>query len=221
MLIRPFKQKALVHSKAFCLKNNVSNMRNKPYLATVMNVQDTQQKIIEAAILVFNEDPSSPLEKVAEKALVTRRTLHRYFKDRNELVQLCEQDIRRNCRKGILAAMNSSSDALKQLEHMLYAGIDCGVKYSFFYKMHNMHDHQHHKANEACVEYDEIDACYKNIIKQLQQKRKISKHVTLEWVKILYNSIIIGAINAQVNHLVERKELKNFAWFSFSKGIGA
>ncbi|MEJ7658919.1 MAG: helix-turn-helix domain-containing protein [Hymenobacter sp.] len=47
---------------------------------------DTQQHIVEAAIRVFNEDYSAPLEKVAERAGVTRRTLHRHFAGRDELL---------------------------------------------------------------------------------------------------------------------------------------
>jgi len=50
----------------------------------------TKERIIDAAIEVFNEDLSAPLQKVADVAGVTRRTLHRYFKGREELVSVCE-----------------------------------------------------------------------------------------------------------------------------------
>ena len=48
--------------------------------------RSTEQIIVEAAILVLNEDYSAPLEKVAERAGITRRTLHRYFTGREELL---------------------------------------------------------------------------------------------------------------------------------------
>ena len=61
-------------------------------------MKDTEQSIIEAAILIFNEDLSAPLEKVADQAQVTRRTLHRYFKDRKELMDKCHKEIRKGLR---------------------------------------------------------------------------------------------------------------------------
>jgi AcrR family transcriptional regulator len=47
----------------------------------------TRQDIIDRAIVLFNKDMSLSLEKVAKKAGVTRRTLHRYFRDREELIK--------------------------------------------------------------------------------------------------------------------------------------
>ncbi|RZK60069.1 MAG: TetR/AcrR family transcriptional regulator, partial [Hymenobacter sp.] len=93
-------------------------------------MQSTQQTILDAAILVFNEDYSAPLEKVAERAAVTRRTLHRYFAGRDELLASCEQELRRSCNRAMKEALDSSDNPLTQLENVLYGCVDCGVKYA-------------------------------------------------------------------------------------------
>ena len=103
---------------------------------------DTKKRIIESGIKIFNEDLSAPLQKGADNAEVTRRTLHRYFKDRNELVEVCKQAIDSSCKKAMIAAIQSSDEPIIQLERMLYAGIDCGAKYSVFYKLHQSKDHK-------------------------------------------------------------------------------
>lgn len=198
----------------------VSFLRNLSYLAFVMELLDTQQRIIDAAIVVFNEDLSAPLEKVAEAASVTRRTLHRHFKDRNELLVLCERDIRLRCRKAMAEAMNCSSDPLKQLENMLYAGISCGSKYSYFNKLHNRQEHQHSAANEGCAEYDELCENHRKITLKLQESGVISRNITAEWVIMLFSGVIATAINAEINGSVAKNNLKKFAWYSFSRGIG-
>jgi AcrR family transcriptional regulator len=182
--------------------------------------EQTQQKIVDAAIEVFNDDLSAPLEKVAERAEVTRRTLHRYFNDRADLMAGCEQVMQLNCRKAMQSALDSSTDSLVQLERMLYAGIDCGAKYSFFYKLHMRNGHQHKNDNEDCAEFDSIAQQFNKVVMALRDDGIISTHLTPEWVHMLFSSVIIATVNGLDNGIVAKKSVKDFAWFSFSKGIG-
>lgn len=183
-------------------------------------MQNTQQNIINAAILVFNEDYSAPLEKVATKASVTRRTLHRYFEGRDELLACCEKEMQRSCQQAMTQALNSSANPLTQLENLLYAGVDCGAKYSFFSKLHHRSEHQHCRQNADCAEYDALYARYGAVIRQLQAQGTISPHLTAEWVTVLFSGVVLATINADSFGTVARNSLKQFAWFSFSKGIG-
>lgn len=183
-------------------------------------MMDTQQNIIDSAILVFNDDLSASLEKVADKAMVTRRTLHRYFKDRSELVAACATDMRRRCSKAMANALNSSTNSLEQLEQMLYAGVDCGAKYSFFHKMHNKEGHQHHHQNKDCAEYDAMYQHYQAVILKLQDEGKVSKQLTNEWIFMFFTGVVSATVNADSMGTVAKQSLKQFAWFSFSKGIG-
>ncbi len=178
---------------------------------------ETKQRIIEAAIQVFNEDFSAPLQKVADNAEVTRRTLHRYFKDRDELVAICERDMEISCKKAMIAAIDSSEDSLTQLEHMLYAGIDCGAKYSFFYKLHQREGHHHTKQNKDCADYDYIYRHFNRIIIDLQGKGLVTKSMTTEWIQMLHSGIIASTVNAPEG--ANTSTIKNFAWSSFIKGI--
>ncbi|WP_257668692.1 TetR/AcrR family transcriptional regulator [Parapedobacter tibetensis] len=183
-------------------------------------MKETRQIIIEAAILVFNEDFSAPLEKVADKANITRRTLHRYFKDRNELVTLCEADMQRCCNKAMNMALNSSEEPLEQLKNMLFAAIDCGAKYSFFHKVHNRTDHSHSRQNDNCAEYDDLYTRYRNVILRLQDNGEVSRSLTTEWIYTLFAAVVTATVNAESHGAVAKNSLKQFAWFSFSKGIG-
>lgn len=182
--------------------------------------EQTQKKIVDAAILIFNEDLSAPLEKVADKAEVTRRTLHRYFKDRSDLLASCETDMQENCRKAMTGALESSEDPLVQLEQMLYAGIDCGAKYSFFHKLHSREGHTHGKENQDCASFDALWKRQAAVISILRERGIISQHITVEWVTMLFSSVIAATVSSAEQGTVARNSLKQFAWFSFSKGIG-
>ncbi|WP_405206560.1 TetR/AcrR family transcriptional regulator [Aquimarina sp. LLG6339-5] len=184
-----------------------------------MNIE-TKSRIIEAAIEVFNQDFSAPLQKVADNANVTRRTLHRYFKDRDELVITCEREMEISCKKAMITAIHSSEDPLIQLENILHAGIDCGAKYSFFYKLHQREGHKHSQNDKDCADYDYIYQNFTKIIKNLQKKDVISRQMTIDWIQNLHAGIINSTVNANATTETEKLYIKEFAWKSFIKGIG-
>lgn len=182
-------------------------------------VENTRQAIIDAAIIIFNEDLSASLEQVAEEAKVTRRTLHRYFKDRQDLVFCCNQEMQKSCNKAMTEAQQSSDKPLVQLENMLYSAIDCGAKYAFLHKLHHMHGHQHISGNKDCARYDETLSKFRTVVLQLKEQRMLSDNVTLEWVTVLFPGIVTSTINSLTKDAGSNRELKQLAWFSFSKGI--
>ncbi len=182
-------------------------------------VPKTKDRIIEAAIEVFNQDFSAPLQKVADNANITRRTLHRYFKDREELVATCEREMEVSCKKAMMAAIKGSDVPLIQLENMLYAGIDCGAKYSFFYKLHQQDGHSHNKNNKDCADYDFIYNSFTNIVKELQKSGVVNKQVTVQWIQNLHAGIINSTVNMNDTIKSSKPNVKNLAWNSFIKGI--
>ncbi|MCE7038866.1 TetR/AcrR family transcriptional regulator [Dyadobacter sp. CY312] len=183
-------------------------------------IQDTQQAIIEAAITVFNEDLSAPLEKVAEKAGTTRRTLHRYFKDRKELMASCEAEMQKACKIANITAYNASDDPLKRLENMFYAGLSCGTKSAFLSKIHNRQDHKHNHKDKNCSEYDNTVSLWKGHLIFLQENGFISKQLTICWINAFFTSVVSASISSPMAASTDVETTRKFAWYSFSKGIG-
>jgi AcrR family transcriptional regulator len=186
----------------------------------LLMTQSTEHLIVDSAILVFNEDYSAPLEKVAERAGITRRTLHRYFTGREELLAYCAREMQRSCREALGQALVSSTDPVVQLENILYAGIDCGAKYAFFTKLHTRPEH-HHAPGQAsdCAEYDILQDRCRAVIARLQHEGLISMHLSVDWMFQLLSGVVKATIEARQVGGVD-SHLKQFAWFSFSRGIG-
>ncbi|MCF0057040.1 TetR/AcrR family transcriptional regulator [Dyadobacter sp. CY356] len=182
-------------------------------------MKNTRQKITDAAIEIFNEDLSAPLEIVAEKAEVTRRTLHRYFTDRQDLVLACHAAMQESCRKAIDVVYTSFPEPLERFENMLYAAIDCGVKFSFLHRMHNNDHHNHTAKDENCSKYDVTFNKFRMTIEELQRKNLITTELSVEWVEMLCTGIVTAAINSEKSGNVAKVNIKKFAWFSLSKGI--
>ncbi len=180
----------------------------------------TQQKIIDAAIVTFNDDLSAPLETVADQAGVTRRTLHRYFGDRAQLLDACKAEMQARCQAAMTAAYRSSNDPLRQLELMLYAGIDCGYKYAFLRKLHRRTRYPDVPENAEGVEYDTIMGKWRALVASLQQQEIISRQLTIPWIFALFDGMINSTIDALRSGDIARNDIKKFAWFSFSRSIG-
>ena len=179
---------------------------------------DNRQQLIEAAILVFNADYSAPLEQVAERAGLTRRTLHRYFKGREELLASCVQDMQRSCYQALSGALDSSPEPLVQLENMLYACVDCGAKYAFLTSLVTQPTLPALAAEQS--DYAALQARCHAVILAVQAQGLISAHLPAEWVALLMSGIVKATIDAQASGTATITQLKQLAWFSFSKGIG-
>lgn len=176
----------------------------------------TEQVIIEGAITVFNNDLSAPLERVAAASGITRRTLHRYFKDRAALLEACINDMMQTWQSAMLSAYDKSEDPIIQLENMLYAGIDCGVKYAFLNKLGTAHTIN----PETSERYKRIREKWFAMVPLLQQQKIISEEMSASWIRILFTNLISASIQALDSDDIARNDVKKLAWYSLRRGIG-
>ncbi|GAB3221324.1 TetR/AcrR family transcriptional regulator [Spirosoma arcticum] len=178
-------------------------------------MQDTQQRIIEAAIAVLNDDLSASMDKIALQAGVTRRTLHRYFDNRQDLYKSCLQEMWRSCQQATSAAYASSPDAQQQLKHLLYASIDCGKKYAFLHKFNLVQAPSPVSAGEV-----EPIQLLQGVVMTLQRQGMLNPELTVPWILALFLGVVQATIQAETTGTVAKHSIKELAWLSFSQGIG-
>lgn len=191
-------------------------MRHNVYFC---DMETTEQKIMDAAIETFNVDLSASLEKVAAYAGLTRRTVQRYFADRATLMEACREEMQRTCRLAMTAAYNSTNEPVKQLEQMLYAGIDCGSKYAFLDKLHQRPAYDGTELPEDS-DFDNIRQKWFRLVHLLQKEGLINAGLSPAWIFGFFGSVISATINVVASGNVARNDVKRFAWFSFSRGVG-
>jgi AcrR family transcriptional regulator len=182
-------------------------------------MKNTREKITDAAIEIFNEDLSASLESVADRAEVTRRTLHRYFTDRQDLLIACQEAMQESCRTAMDAVFQKYNDPLERFENMLYAAIDCGVKFSFLHRLHNNDHHTHDHNDKECKDFDRTFNKFNKTLDELKSKKLLEESLTMEWIEMLVTGIVAAAINSEKAGNVAKINIKKFAWHSLSKGI--
>ncbi|REC42914.1 TetR/AcrR family transcriptional regulator [Chryseobacterium pennipullorum] len=182
---------------------------------------NTQQKIIEAAISVLNENFSASLEDIAVRCGINRRTLHRYFKSRSELLEACNKNMMEAWELAAIKAWNSSNDPLVQLEHLLYAGIDSGTKYAFLIKLNeSVNSSSTINETEQNTSYFKARNQLFDAIRELQNEKVIDDRFPLPWIRILFTSVITATITALRSGDIAQNEIRKLAWQSFSRSIG-
>ncbi|WP_318342874.1 TetR/AcrR family transcriptional regulator [Flagellimonas baculiformis] len=180
---------------------------------------NTRSKIIAAAVRCFNNNPSETLEKVAEEAGVSRRTLHRYFENREDLIESCKNEMLVSCNKAMTLAYESDPDSIIKVRNMLFAAIEQGANYAFvkrIYERSNFSDLDREKEFES----DNVKSKWLNLIKELQKAERINPELTIPWIFNLFGAIIETAIYAVESGDVAKNDSRNFAWISFKGAIG-
>ncbi|RYE17667.1 MAG: TetR/AcrR family transcriptional regulator [Sphingobacteriales bacterium] len=180
----------------------------------------THPQIIDAAITVFNTDPSATVEAVAEKAGITSRTLYRYFNDRAQLLSACKDTLAETCKAAMGTAFASGSDALQQLELTLYAGIKCGTKYAFFDKLNQAIQQGTTASASQHNEFGQIKQQWVALVIQLQDQGVITHDLTPAWIFKLFSGMINTTISAIASGDVALNDVERFAWISFSNSLG-
>lgn len=187
--------------------------------AYICDMVSTKAKIIAAAVTCFLNNESDTLEKVAEQAGVSRRTLHRYFENRQDLFESCKNQMLDSCNKAMNEAYESDNDPIKKVKNMLFAAIEQGANYSFIkriYERSNFSDLDNKKEFES----DNVKAKWLKILKGLQEEKRINDELTIPWIFNLFGSIIETSIYAFEAGDVAKNDSKKFAWISFKGAIG-
>lgn len=179
----------------------------------------TKDIIIEAGIKAVSKNAAFTLEEVAALANVSRRTLHRYFIGRDDLLEHCKEKILLTCNTAMTIAYNSTNVPTRQLEAMLYAAIETGVKSSFIKKLYERSTYNN-VLQSGEFHGDDVKSKWYKLIIELQSEDKVNRDLTVAWIFNLFGGIIDTAIIAAESGDVAQNDIKSFAWYSFKNGIG-
>ncbi|MBK1896745.1 TetR/AcrR family transcriptional regulator [Chryseobacterium paridis] len=182
-------------------------------------MKSTESKIIDAAVYILNDNDAATIDDIANHIGISRRTIHRYFKDKNSLIECCKQKMMETCNATMITAYLSSDIPLVQMENMFYAALSIGHEYSFVKKRFERSGYSEVVHNEKEL-YDDVKAKWFGIVEHLQENRMIDHKFTVPWIYNLFGGIIDIAIAAQRNGEIAGNDLKKFAWSSFKGSVG-
>jgi AcrR family transcriptional regulator len=182
-------------------------------------MESTKGKIIDAAVLCLNKNEKASIDEIASHLDLNRRTIHRYFKDRNSLIQCCQQKMMATCNRAMNEAYDSSNEAFTQIENMFFAALSIGTEYSFVKKLYSRTGYSDVVNNELEV-YDNVKDKWFKLIAKLQESGVIKSTIPLPWIYNLFGGMIDIAIAAQASGDVAVNDIKKLSWTAFIGSLG-
>lgn len=173
----------------------------------------TRDAILEAAMLVFTEDPSSSLGEVAKRAGVGRATLHRHFRSRADLVDalslraLDETD-------AATASLDEAPDARTALLEMFRAVIPLGSQYGF------LRAERDSKNPDLRRRYQRQLDGVREMVEALKLDGDIARDVPTAWVVELIDSLIWAGWSVMERGSSTRDEAAALALRTVLDGLG-
>lgn len=182
-------------------------------------MKDTKNKIITGAVICLNRSINATIDEIASSLGISRRTIHRYFKDRETLIQCCQEEMLRKCNQSMEEAYSSSSIALEQVENMFYAAYSIGVEYSFVKKISARNQYSD-LTREGTLAFDNVKNKWFKLVEELQTGGIINSEIPVAWIYDLFGGIIDIAIAARISGDVAVNDLKKLSWIAFKGSVG-
>ncbi|MFD6138976.1 TetR/AcrR family transcriptional regulator [Promicromonospora sp. NPDC060271] len=171
----------------------------------------TRQAVLDAAASVWARDFSASLSAIAERAEVSRSTLHRYFTDRQALIDalLLDSLARLEALDGGVAAHGSAMDTLEQY---LRAGVAMGDRVIFLFSDPNRFDGNPHWSAEDGD--DEMRA----LMDSARTEGSIAPGIPTSWAVSLYYAVLYTAAEVS-NQDLPRHTAADLAVQSFRRSV--
>lgn len=182
-------------------------------------MKSTKDKIIDGAVFCLNKNEKASIDEIANHLDINRRTIHRHFKDRNTLIECCQEKMMATCNQAMNEAYESSSEALKQIENMFYAALTIGTEYSFVKKLFDRSGYID-VVNGEMEAYDNVKDKWFKLIAKLQENGTIKSALPLPWIYNLFGGIVDIGIAAQASGDVAVNDIKKLSWAAFKGSIG-
>lgn len=174
----------------------------------------TKNILIESAIEALNEDQSCNMDVIADKARVSRRTLHRYFSSREQMIKECVATIMSNMLFDVKRVLETEKTAINQLQQMFEDDIKKGQHFEFCKKFADEFMEEKTKA-----EFKEMGILFYKLLDKLKSLGIIDVQLSNEWLSYVWMGIVRSTNQALKDGIIAPKKANELAWKAFSSGV--
>jgi AcrR family transcriptional regulator len=181
----------------------------------VSKMKKTKENIIQVAVLLLEEDKNCSLEQIATKAGVSRRTLHRYFDGKEELIIAVFETLADKYYKGVLEIIGVEKPIVETVKSLLSYDLKMFSSHSTVYYLYeNFKDK--YKFEEEDIE--KVEEEFLRVFSKLTEKGHCNQSVDNQWINAYFDSLIhLG--NSQMKNGIEHSIVEKTIWQLFWNGI--
>ena len=178
-------------------------------------MKNTKENIIQAAVLLLEEDKHCSLEEIATKAGLSRRTLHRYFDGKEELIIAVFETLADKYYKGILEIIGVEKPIVETIKNLFSYDLKMFSSHSTIYYLYE-NFHAKYKFEDEDIE--KVEAIFLSLFSKLCKAEHCNKKLNAQWINAYFDSIIhLG--NNQIKNGIEYELVEKTIWQLFWNGI--
>jgi len=177
--------------------------------------QRTRRAILEAAVSVWAHDFAASLGDIAQAAEVSRSTLHRYFPDRQALLDAALTDAVQRMDQAYERTIGACSSPAQELEGLLRVSVQLGdVVVFLFTDPSRFTSHPDWPGEES-------DPVMLDLLRRAQEDGAIADDLDTDWLISVYYSLVWAAAQAISSGTMPPHVAADVAVRTFFRGVGA
>ena len=178
-------------------------------------MKKTKEHIIQSAVLLLEEDTNCSLEEIALNAGVSRRTLHRYFDGKEELIVAVFEILTDKYYQGILEIINQEEPTFETLKSLFSFELEMYSSHSTVYNLYKNYNSIYKFDGK---DLDKVNAIYISHFSKLRKEGLCNNKISPQWIDAYFDSIIqLGS--AQIKNGIAYNTVKKTIWQLFWNGI--
>lgn len=179
------------------------------------HMNETRGQILQSAIMVWGKNLTATLDDIAKHTGISRRTLHRHYSGRDDLMDSVFNFIIDEYLINLKQSIKNCTSEREKLKAFLQFDINSSKKYLVFCQLRKAEFQHIEIENEN---FKEMYSIYLDLFKKLQDDLEISKDLSLQWIETFYLSIVETS-DKIIESGINIDECFDMAWFSLWNGI--
>jgi AcrR family transcriptional regulator len=175
----------------------------------------TRRAILNAAASVFARNRSATLADVAEAAEVGRSTLHRYFADRDDLINSVVADSYQAIKQSVVYADVERGEPIEAIRRLVVGMVELGDRLLFLFGDPRMaEDYAASEPDEPPMATSVIE-----LIKRGQGEGVFTSDVSPEWIQHVLWSLVYTGCEMSGRGMMSRHEIASTVIHTLEHGV--
>lgn len=176
----------------------------------------TKGRILQAAIKLWSKNAGASLEDIANEIGISRRTLHRHYKGREDLVLNVLNHLVDEYLKTVEEHLqHKDSSLVDRLKRLFYNDIRSADNYLVY---SNLRKTDYPDFASQSNDVQRLHELYHSFFSELKQSDLIADYISIKWIEMFYSSVVEAAIK-MLEGTGEVEDHMFIAWNSFWNGI--
>ena len=176
--------------------------------------EKTHQSLLQAAAILLSKQPDATLNDIAVQAGVGRATLHRHFKNRDDLMHQLAMNALDSVNAICKPAIDNAENALAALEAIVDELVPLGDQYRFLASTPLTYTDPDVKGR-----YDRHLYRLSELAEQLKEEKVMDRQIPTVWIVAVIDALVYAAWFSVEDGYLARRDAPSLALRTLLKGL--